>query len=68
MRAGLTTCWPILSLCNRLGRCLEGFNVSPVAPGGRILEHSCNEDELRLATNAWIGGSTLNKTRPRDAN
>ena len=30
----------------------EGFNRSPVAPDGRILEHWCNQDELRLALNA----------------
>jgi hypothetical protein len=34
-----------------------GFNRSPVAPDGRILEHWCNQDELRLALNAWIEGS-----------
>lgn len=30
----------------------EGFNLSPVASDGRILEHWCNQDELRLALNA----------------
>jgi len=34
----------------------EGFNLSPVAPDGRILEHWCNHDELRLALNSWIEG------------
>jgi hypothetical protein len=34
----------------------EGFNLSPVAHDGRILEHRCNQDELRLALNAWIEG------------
>jgi hypothetical protein len=34
----------------------EGFNVSPVGEGGRILEHLCNQDELRHALNAWIDG------------
>jgi hypothetical protein len=34
----------------------EGFNLSPVAPDGRILEHWCNQDELRFALNAWIEG------------
>ncbi|MCU1270745.1 MAG: hypothetical protein JWN74_2039 [Acidobacteriaceae bacterium] len=36
----------------------EGFNVSPVAPNDRILEHSCNQDNLGLALNAWIKGRT----------
>jgi hypothetical protein len=34
----------------------EGFNLSPVAPNGRVLEHWCNQDELRFALNAWIEG------------
>jgi hypothetical protein len=34
----------------------EGFNLSPVALDGRILEHWCNQDELRFALNAWIEG------------
>ena len=34
----------------------EGFNVSPTGEGGRILEHLCNQDELRHALNAWIDG------------
>ncbi|MBZ5548095.1 MAG: hypothetical protein LAO22_09090 [Acidobacteriia bacterium] len=34
----------------------EGFNLSPTAPDGRILEHWCNQDELRFALNAWIEG------------
>src|SRR5579859_2639295 len=34
----------------------EGFNISLVAADGRILEHSCNQDDLRLALNAWIEG------------
>jgi hypothetical protein len=34
----------------------EGFNLSPVTSDGRILEHWCNQDELRLALNAWIEG------------
>jgi hypothetical protein len=32
----------------------EGFNVSPLAEDGRILEHWCNQDELCLALNTWI--------------
>jgi len=34
----------------------EGFNVSPISEDGRILEHWCNQDELRHALNAWIDG------------
>jgi hypothetical protein len=34
----------------------QGFNISPVASDGRILEHWCNQDELRYALNAWIEG------------
>jgi hypothetical protein len=34
----------------------EGFNVSPVAEDGQILEHWCNQDDLGLALNAWIDG------------
>ncbi len=34
----------------------EGFNISPVDESGRILQHLCNQDELRHALNAWIDG------------
>jgi len=34
----------------------EGFNVSPIATDGQILQHSCNQDELGLALNCWIEG------------
>jgi hypothetical protein len=34
----------------------EGFNVSPIAPDGEILEHWCNQDDLGLTLNAWIRG------------
>ena len=37
----------------------DGFNVSPVSPDGRVLEHWCNQDELRFALNAWIDGRGL---------
>ena len=37
----------------------DGFNVSPISPDGRVLEHWCNQDELRLALNAWIEGRSL---------
>ena len=37
----------------------EGFNVSPISPDGRVLEHWCNQDELRFALNAWIEGRGL---------
>jgi hypothetical protein len=36
-----------------------GFNVSPMDPDGTILEHWCNDDDLRLALNAWIDGRVL---------
>lgn len=31
----------------------EGFNVSPVGPGGSILEHWCNQDSLDIALRRW---------------
>ncbi len=34
----------------------EGFNISPIGQDGRILEHWCNQDELRFALNRWIEG------------
>jgi hypothetical protein len=34
----------------------EGFNISPLAPDGQILEHWCNQDALGLALNTWIVG------------
>ena len=34
----------------------DGFNVSPISPDGRVLEHWCNQDGLRFALNAWIEG------------
>jgi hypothetical protein len=37
----------------------DGFNVSPISPDGMVLEHWCNDDELRLALNAWIDGRGL---------
>ena len=37
----------------------EGFNISPISTDGRVLEHWCNQDELRLALNAWIEGRGL---------
>lgn len=36
----------------------EGFNVSPTTSDGQILEHWCNQDELRFALNRWIDGRT----------
>jgi hypothetical protein len=36
----------------------EGFNISPVAADGRILEHWCNQDTLNIALNSWIEGRT----------
>ena len=37
----------------------DGFNVSPIGPDGTILEHWCNDDELRFELNAWIDGRGL---------
>jgi len=37
----------------------EGFNLSPISPDGQVLEHWCNQDELRFALNAWIEGRSL---------
>jgi len=37
----------------------DGFNVSPISADGRVLEHWCNQDELRFALNAWIDGRGL---------
>ena len=37
----------------------DGFNVSPIDSDGRVLEHWCNQDELRYALNAWIEGRGL---------
>lgn len=34
----------------------DGFQVSPISPDGRVLEHWCNQDELPFALNAWIDG------------
>ena len=31
----------------------EGFNVSPVGPGGSILKHWCNQDSLAVALRRW---------------
>ncbi|HLV88208.1 MAG TPA: hypothetical protein VKV39_14580 [Candidatus Sulfotelmatobacter sp.] len=36
-----------------------GFNVSQISHDGRVLEHWCNQDELRFALNAWIEGRSL---------
>ncbi len=36
-----------------------GFNISPISADGKILEHWCNQDELRFALNAWIRGRGL---------
>jgi hypothetical protein len=36
----------------------EGFNISPVNEVSEVLEHWCNQDDLRLTLNAWIEGRT----------
>jgi hypothetical protein len=35
-----------------------GFNMSRVRPDEEILEHRCNQDDLRFALNHWIEGRT----------
>ena len=40
----------------------EGFNVSPMAADGSVLEHWCNQDDLGVALNRWIPG------RPKSCN
>ncbi len=32
----------------------EGFDVSPVGDDGKIREHDCSQNDLRLALNSWI--------------
>jgi len=32
----------------------EGFNISLAGPGGRIVEHWCNQDDLSVALNRLI--------------
>ena len=36
-----------------------GFNVSPIDENGTILEHWCNQDELRYALDRWVEGGSL---------
>ena len=33
-----------------------GFNCSAIGPDGHVLEHLCNQDELRFALNNWLEG------------
>ena len=42
----------------------EGFNFSPINSDGRILEHWCNQYELRDALIRWLSPSGAD-TRPR---
>src|SRR5215472_17037788 len=37
----------------------HGCKVSSISADGRVLEHSCNQDELRFALDAWIEGHGL---------
>jgi hypothetical protein len=37
----------------------DGFNISPIGADGTVLEHWCNDDDLRFALNAWIDGRGL---------
>ena len=32
----------------------DGFNFSPLSPSGEILEHWCNQDELKHALWRWV--------------
>jgi hypothetical protein len=34
----------------------DGFNVSPTDSNGEILEHWCNQDDLKFALDYWIEG------------
>ena len=34
----------------------DGFNFSPLSPDGQILEHWCNQDELKYALQRWSDG------------
>ena len=42
----------------------EGFNFSPLDAEGKILEHWCNQDELRHALIRWLSPPGMD-TRPR---
>lgn len=42
----------------------EGFNISPVDSDGRIIEHGCDQDELRIALSAWIEGEGETENHP----
>ena len=32
----------------------EGFGISAIDAGGKVLEQDCNQNDLGLALNAWI--------------
>lgn len=36
----------------------EGFNVSRISSQGEILDHFCNQDDLGLALERWLGKSS----------
>lgn len=42
----------------------HGFNFSPVDAEGRILEHWCNQDELKHALWHWMGRPQAGKFGP----
>ena len=42
----------------------EGFNISPLTPDGRVLEHWCNQDDLGIALNHWIEGRGWSPAKP----
>jgi hypothetical protein len=45
----------------------EGFNLSPVSSDGLVLQHWCNQDELKFAIQRWMHGdkSAANLGPPR---
>lgn len=46
----------------------DGFNVSPTDSNGDILEHWCNQDDLKFALDYWIEGrGGIQKVRPAQA-
>lgn len=34
----------------------EGFGISAISGDGQILDQDCNQNDLGLALNAWVGG------------
>ncbi len=44
----------------------DGFNFSPVDADGRILEHWCDQDELRHALWHWMGRRKSSRLGPAE--